>query len=209
MASNNYIYKMSNAGGMSTVVRYTDMLAGNPAFLPFTPAGAYESIANITVPVGSTAASIIFAGIPSTYTHLQVRGIARQSATGATQPMLITANGVTSSYAVHNVRGNGTAASATGDTSQSNIYLQDQLATASNSANVFSAFVIDILDYANTNKNKTFRILMGIDDNGSGRVALNSGLLQSTNAITSLTFTPNSGNFEAFSNFALYGIRGN
>jgi len=199
---------MSNAGGMSTVTRYTDMLAGNATFVPWSPAGAYESIATVTVGSGGTA-SVTFSSIVGTYSHLQIRGIARQSGTGATQPMLLTANGVTSGYAVHNVRGNGTATSATGDTAQANIYLQDQLATASNNASVFSAFVIDLLDYANTNKNKTFRVLMGIDDNGSGRVALNSGLLQSTSAVTSLTLTPNSGNFVEYSSFALYGIRGN
>lgn len=170
-------------------------------------ANSYESIATVTVGAGGSA-SASFTSIPSTYQHLQIRGIARQSATGATQPMLLTANGVTSGYAVHNVRGNGTSALATGDTAQGNIYLQDQLATASNNASVFSAFVIDLLDYANTNKNKTFRIFMGIDDNGSGRVALNSGLFQSTSAVTSLTLSPNSGNFVQYSSFALYGIKG-
>jgi hypothetical protein len=39
-------------------------------------------------------------------------------------------------------------------------------------ASVYSAGVIDILDYANTNKYKTMRILDGTDANGSGEAFL-------------------------------------
>lgn len=208
MASNNYIYKMSNAGGMSTVTRYTDMLAGNTTWNPWEPAGAYESIASVTVPSGG-AASVTFSGIPSTYTHLQVRCIARQSGAGTGQPLQLTMNGVTSGYAVHNLNGNGTTAAAQGYANEAYIFLADQLATSSNPTSVFSTWVIDFLDYNNANKFKTVRALGGFDANGAGRIALNSALLQSTNAITSMTFTPNSGNLVEYSSFALYGIRGN
>ena len=45
----------------------------------FQPTGAYDSIATSTVGAGG-AASIVFSSIPSTYTHLQIRGIVRISA---------------------------------------------------------------------------------------------------------------------------------
>jgi hypothetical protein len=75
-------------------------------------------------------------------------------------------------------------------------------------ASMFSGEVIDILDYANTNKYKTTRLINGRDQNGSGFIWFNSGLWQNTNAITSLTFTAQNGNYAQYSSFALYGIKG-
>jgi len=77
-----------------------------------------------------------------------------------------------------------------------------------NTASVFAAYVIDILDYANTNKYKTSRNLAGYDNNSGGRVSLNSGNWRNTNAITSITLTCRSDNFQQYSQFALYGIKG-
>jgi hypothetical protein len=71
----------------------------------------------------------------------------------------------------------------------------------------FGVGVASILDYTNTNKYKTSRILCGYDANGSGFSLLYSGLWQNTAAITSITMFPNSGNFEQYSSFALYGVR--
>ncbi len=168
---------------------------------------SYESIATSTVGAGGVA-SVTFSSIPSTYQHLQVRCIARQSGSGTGQPLQLTINGVTSGYAVHNLNGNGTSAAAQGYANEAYIFLADQLATSTNPASVFSTWVFDFLDYANTNKNKTVRALGGFDANGAGRVALNSALLQSTSAITSMTFTANSGDLVEYSSFALYGIKG-
>ena len=50
----------------------------------------------------------------------------------------------------------------------------------------FGTFIIDILDYANTNKYKTTRALAGYDGNGSGGPSLDSGNWRNTNAITSI-----------------------
>jgi hypothetical protein len=210
MASNNYIYKMSNAGGMSTIMRYTDMLAGNPAVSPFAPAGAYESIATTTV--GATAqSSVTFSGIPATYTHLQVRAITRTNFADYNNIQVRFNGDTASNYSWHYLLGNGSAASASASTSQTS--MQVGLNTSpSQSANVFSANVIDVLDYTSTNKNKTVRTLSGADSNGSGYAILWSGLWYKTpEAITSITLLPQTGggDFAQYSSFALYGIRGN
>jgi hypothetical protein len=180
------------------------MLAGNTAFLPFTPAGAYESIANITVPVGTTLTTISFAGIPSTYTHLQVRAFTANasSVTGIKGRF----NGDTgSNYAYHLLYGTGSAAAASAQTTQT--ALQPGFTSSTTAPSVF---IMDVLDYANTNKFKTTRSLDGGDANGSGDVILYSGLWQSTSAITSVSFSmADNSSFPAFSQFALYGIRGN
>jgi hypothetical protein len=76
-------------------------------------------------------------------------------------------------------------------------------------ANAFGVSVVDILDYADTNKFKTFRSLAGQDQNNtSGRIALVSGLYRSTSAITTLDLNLESGLWGQYSSIALYGIKG-
>ena len=75
-------------------------------------------------------------------------------------------------------------------------------------ASTFTAGVIDILDYANTNKYKTLRTLNGGDANGSGNIQIESGSWRNTAAITSITLTHNGSGFTQYSSFALYGIKG-
>ncbi len=201
MASNNYIYKMSNAGGMSTITRYTDMLAGNAAFVD----GAYDSIA--TVNGNGSATTLTFSSIPQTYTHLQLRFISRVPSANYA---LVSFNGDTSasSYTWHQLAGNGSAASAGGASSGTFPGAVVNYATGGASG-IYSAAVVDILDYTNTNKNKTTRSLTGVDNNGSGNIAVNSNVWLSTAAITSLSITFNGGfAIDTGSQFALYGIKG-
>jgi len=166
---------------------------------------SYQSIATTTVGSGGST-TITFSSIPSTYTHLQLRGIGRDNLNDI---VLMTFNSDTgTNYARHRLIGNGTAASATGTTSLANIPL---LANAGlpTAANTFGVFVIDILDYTNTNKYTTARVLSGQDSNGSGGVDFTSGLWLNTNAISNITLT-NGGSavFQQYTQFALYGIKG-
>ena len=166
---------------------------------------AYESIATTTVGSGG-ASSVTFSSIPSTYTHLQVRGISRSA--GAGQNMLLQLNGDTgSNYAYHNLYGDGSSAQAASATTQSSSYA-GYVPASSSTANAFGGFVLDILDYANTSKYKTIRSLNGTDLNGSGLMVFTSGLWMNTVATTSLTFYTNAGNLAQYSSFALYGIKG-
>jgi hypothetical protein len=70
---------------------------------------------------------------------------------------------------------------------------------------IFSAGVIDILDYTNTNKNKTFRLMGGTDTNGSGNADFESGMWMNTAAITQLDFFATN-NFTEYTRFDLYGF---
>ena len=54
------------------------LLNGNAYYNPPAP-GVYESIATVSVAAGNTVSEIVFNGIPSTYTHLQVRAIYRSA----------------------------------------------------------------------------------------------------------------------------------
>jgi hypothetical protein len=173
----------------------------------FIAVGAYDSIATTTVGSGGSS-SITFSSIPSTYTHLQIRSLMRGTNASSTVETYIAYNGTsTNYYRGHQIYGQGTAAIADPDPATTNNYFMFSTA-ASATASIFTASVTDILDYANTNKNKTIRSLGGFDANGSGYILLRSGLWMNTSAITSITITAASGNFAEHSSFALYGIKG-
>jgi hypothetical protein len=161
------------------------------------------------ITVGSAgASSVTFSNIPNTYSHLQIRGIARSTNSVTSVNISLQFNGVTSSsYAWHWVYGDGSSVVASNDSNTTLAYVA-RGAGASASSSIFGAAVIDILDYANTNKTKTVRALSGHDNNGSGYVWFASGLFNSTNAISSITMNVQDGNFAQYSQFALYGILG-
>jgi hypothetical protein len=163
-----------------------------------------------TVSLTSTASSIVFSGIPANYTHLQLR---MNSINASAQSVIMQFNSDTSSnYAKHALFGNGSSASAGGYATQSYINIQGYSIAGGTPNPVVG--VVDILDYANTSKLKTVRILSGFDANGSGEVSLNSGLWfkagsgVTSDAVTTITLKLESGgNFAAYSHFALYGIK--
>jgi hypothetical protein len=192
-------------------LRRGNLLVGNDPYIPTD----FESIATVSVGSGG-AATVEFTSIPATYTHLQIRGIARGTRTDFSIDQLYTrVNSDTgSNYAWHWLYGNGTSANTDAGTSATSMNL-GWFATASTSSvtSAFGGVVIDILDYANTNKFKTFRVLSGNDLNGggspySGTIVLASGLWRSTSAITSVSFDPSANDFAQYSHFALYGIKG-
>lgn len=173
------------------------------------PEGAYDSLATITVPSGG-AASVIFTGIPNTYKHLQIRFIARTTRAGESADNLaLQFNADTgSNYAYHQLSGDGSAASAQAASTTTNIRA-GRLAGSTAIANDFGTGVIDILDYANSNKYRTIRSMTGFDNNGSGFITLFSGLYQSTTAVNSIKLFSQTGanNFVQYSSFALYGVK--
>jgi hypothetical protein len=165
----------------------------------WAPAGAYDALATVTL--SAATASIEFTGIPAGYKHLQVRAIARATASGgATGLWFLNSDTTQSNYYSHFLVGNGSTATAAA-------YNNPYSWSYTDSANVFPAFVMDILDYANTNKYKTIRTLRGWDANGSGNVSLESGLWKNTNAVTTFKFNMDTGNLAQYSSFALYGVR--
>lgn len=177
------------------------------------PSASFESIATVAVGSGGTSAAT-FSSIPSTYKHLQIRAIARDTNTNSQiNSLYITFNGVGgSSYAWHRLEGLGSGTpTSSGASSTGNIWI-GPAATNGYTSGIFAAHIIDILDYANTNKNKTVRHLGGFDTNGTGsepgEIALTSGLFMSTSAISSLTISVGGQNQAQYSHFALYGIKG-
>jgi len=171
---------------------------------------AYESIATVTVGAGGSS-SVTFSSIPSTYTHLQIRWLAKTSYAALGNYGIGTLNGDTtgSNYRSHTLYGNGVNPYSETTANQFNI----TAIPGNTNASMFGVGVMDILDYANTSKYKTTRTLLGYDQNtastNGGYVSLNSTLWMNTSAINEITISPGvSSNFVQYSQFALYGIKG-
>ena len=171
--------------------------------------GSFESIATAT---GTGSSGIItFTSIPSNYQHLQIRGIYKDgNNTNDTALLNIGFNNDSgTNYATHSLRSDGSAVTALGTASRVWILARGAgVFSDSNLANIVGSSIIDIHDYASTTKNKTVRIFSGADLNGSGIVAINSGVWLSTNAITRIDLLSNGTTFTNQTTFALYGIKG-
>jgi len=168
--------------------------------------GSMEPISAITLT--GTQTTVEFNNIPSTYSHLHLRAIARDTGSSYGYNISLRFNSdSTSSYTRHNLEGNGTSVSASGSSSaESSIPLATTTGGA-NGTNVFSVFVSDIVDYTNTNKNTTVRALTGYDDINSGYVNFRSGAFLKTDAITTITLLSTGTAFAINSSFSLYGIK--
>ena len=168
--------------------------------------GATASTGNfflISQSLPSAVSTVTFSSIPATYKHLQVRF--NLVASGAINYLELQANGdsSTSDYAFHRLNGSGSAANASGIASGSYGYLV--LLNGGTVATYPAVGIIDVIDYANTNKNKTIKSLSGTNNNTSaGVIELSSGLWLSTSAVTSLTLAINSGTFTG--TISLYGV---
>jgi hypothetical protein len=160
--------------------------------------------------VGSAgASSVTFSNIPSTYTHLELRISAKNTATNSVPyqaNIVMQFNGISTGtpYDSHYLGGNGSTAFDDPIINQNEIYCGKL--SNNNYPNIRGAAIISILDYTNTTKNKVVRTLTGLDVDGAGEVALFTGQWRSTSAITSITLSSGN-NFES-STFALYGIKG-
>jgi len=171
--------------------------------------GDYESIQTVTLTSAQT--TVTFSSIASNYTHLQIRAFQRGNrAVFPVSDAIMRFNSDTgSNYAEHSLFGGGATAQASGSGTKTSINYGQPGTAVTN----FAGSIIDVLDYANTNKYKTARALTGIDVNGTiasygGTIGIYSGLWMNTAAITSISFTTGDGSdWQQYSSFALYGIK--
>lgn len=153
---------------------------------------------------------IDFNSIPQTFTHLQIRvngaGAYNPGGSGYIETWIglnNTGTAPTAGYS-HRLYGDGSNSysSASSQTSLlSTPWIPIGLADA-----YVGSYIIDILDYTNTNKYKTIRAIGGYDANGSGLVSLHSGYSNITAAVTQIRVANNYGGFKAGNRVDLYGI---
>ena len=170
-------------------------------------AGEYDLLETVEL---TTTTTVSFTGLDSytDYKHLQLRFTSgKANGSGSNPTMYLRFNGDSgANYAWHNIGGNGS--SVTGDGAYSGqTYLRLNDAIGGDSANgIFSAAVVDILDFSSTTKNTTLRALHGCVNASEKDIFLTSGLWNSTSAVTSIEQYVS--DQSAGSRFSLYGIKG-
>jgi len=171
-----------------------------------------EPIASVLVGAGGSN-TIEFADIPQGYKHLQIRGIAKTTRSGAfnyANDLNINFNSdYSNSYSAHGLYAFG-ATYSYGVADFNTMIIQSASSDGDGIIpNVFGAFVIDILDYNNNNKFKTMKSLGGTITTSTyvDIVALNSGNWRSSNPIENIKIRA-SFNFKQHTRFSLYGIKG-
>jgi hypothetical protein len=175
------------------------------------PAGsAYEWLE--TQILGSDTTSVTFSNVNSnygsTYQHLQLRILARTDRNDTDDFIMLRFNGDSgNNYTSHNIRGNGSnVQSSNPRTNYQNIEI-NSITANTQTANSFGAVIIDILDPFETTKNTTIRAMTGLTGSYN-YVSLNSGLWNSTSAITTIFLDQFFGTvFKTGSRFSLYGLR--
>ena len=175
----------------------------------FTVPGDFVAISTVTLTANTS--TITFSDIPSTYTHLQIRGITRSTRTAdrGGSPGLYFNGDTNNNYSWHRLWGDTTSIGSDGSTSDSKVF-GIGLATNAETANYMGSSIWDILDYTNTSKLKTTRWIGGLNNNrttDTGYIGLCGGLWNSTAAITSITLLPNVNDWATSTTFALYGIK--
>jgi hypothetical protein len=151
----------------------------------------YSTIATVTL--GSAAASHTFSSIPGTYTDLVLI-----AAPNTSLPNLnLYFNSDTSAlYSNTGLWGLGSGNGGSGRDINSNYFFGTY-----STGTPFQKW--NIMNYSNTN---TFKpILLRVDDTGLV-TGMQSGVYRSTNAITSITLIPGSGNLPSGFTASLYGI---
>ena len=159
----------------------------------------YEPIATTTL--SSTAATIDFNSITSSYTDLRVVLVCTTTASAA---ILCRVNSDTgSNYSRTTLAGDGSSASSA--RYSNNTFFRIDI-NADSSTTVPMLIEVDFFSYAGST-NKTILNKVAADRNGSGSVQTAVQLWRSTSAITSISLIANSTTFASGTTATLYGIK--
>lgn len=207
------ILKMSNAGGMKSLMRYHDMLAGNTVWA--NP--GWESIASYNA--GATSA-ITFSSIPSGYKSLRLVTRLRDQRTSApysSSAMSFNGGPTGSAYAYQAVYGDERTASPFEDSSSATSSFPLVTAGASgyiSTGSVYAYSFIDIFDYSNASKATSIKGFSGyIDPSNAYSVPSQvfyefAGVWNSLTTVNSITLTPANPNYAGSVRASLYGLKG-
>lgn len=169
-------------------------------------ANTYRLISGTTL--SSTSASVIFSGIPSSYTDLVLRASIRSDSAGTTvHDFTYRINGLTTSiYSKTQLTGNGTAAQSYRQTT-TRFGFENVLDGASATANTFGNIEIYFPSYQAA-QNKPIGHF-GVSENNATLAGINAtaGLFSDTGAITQIECYTSGYNFASGCSFYLYGIK--
>jgi hypothetical protein len=152
--------------------------------------------------LGSDAASVEFTSIPATYDDLLCVVSARLSVNDVWDYLKIQPNSASTNFTYRILYTHGSVASSVAYSDW--IYMWAPAATATSST--FGITSIYIPNYSGST-NKSMSIEVATENNSTtSLIAAGAGLWSSTSAISSLLFTPASGNVLSGSSFYLHGI---
>ena len=164
---------------------------------------AYNLIATTTVGSGG-AASIVFSGIPQTYTDLQIVYSARSNRSAVGDDMYIRFNGLSTNLSSIYSYGTGSSVASSSDAGIAFVgYLTGDTATASTFSNGMSY----IPNYTGSTIKSVSTDSVTENNATTAYTQLNAGLWSSTSAITSITLDPFGTDFAQHSSASLYGIK--
>ena len=191
------VVKLSTAG-IRNYSKTSDFLSGNaPLSL-----GSFDLLETTTL--STSASSVTFSGLGaySDYKHLQVRMVARDNNAGTESASYFRLNGATTGYGLgHVLYGNGSSVASNQIGASSFMETFQTFPGSAATTGAFGVAVLDILDFSNTSKYTTTRLLGG----AILQINLKSGLYMNTAAITSIAFTSTS-SFVSGSRWSLYGV---
>lgn len=155
----------------------------------------YTPIATTTL--GSSAATITFSSIPSTYTDLVMifRGNNDASANRAGYIRFNSDSGTNYSYTL--VQGDGSSAGSGRDSNIAQSFFANVLGDNTTA-------ITQVMNYANTTTNKTF---LSRGSSSSTVVQAIVGLWRSTAAINTITLSLNASNYASGTTVTLYGVK--
>jgi hypothetical protein len=168
------------------------------------PAGnTYVAIATNTL---SSAGTVTFSSIPTTYTDLVlVINNAVSIATNTPGACISFNSDTATNYSSTHLEGNGTSGSSSRQTNQNNINAGYNIGLSSSSTQP-ATIIINIMNYANTT---TYKTVLSRNTQTAGTApgtGATVGLWRSTAAINSIAITAQTGNFASGTVFSLYGI---
>ena len=177
---------------------------------PVLPTGLVVLYDNI---LQADAANWDVQNISGGYKHLKVIIQARGTAVATSTALQLIINGDNSGshYEIQDIYA-GTTASASGSRSvNQDTAISLEMPCANATAGYAGSYQIDINNYASTTFHKNILTLYGSPevDGGLNYVGIESSVWQNTSAITSLRFTPASGNLLTGSRITIYGMGGN
>jgi len=165
-------------------------------------ANTYTLLETITVGAAG-ASSVTFNSIPQTgYTDLVVKMSVRDNTGNIGNFLNISLNGSATSFTGRYLNGNGASASSGSGFPR----LVIEYSGASSTANTFGNGEMYFPNYTSANF-KSYSSDSVSENNATTAYAdMSAGLWSSTAAITSITFTPNTGQLVQYSTFSLYGV---
>jgi hypothetical protein len=165
-------------------------------------ANTYTLIQSVTVGSGG-AASIAFGSIPQTYTDLLIKLSLRSTTAVTNRTFYLNPNGSSANGTSRILIGNGASASSQTDTRITGRDIPGTSATSS----VFGNAEFYIPNYRSSVA-KSISVDAVMENNATTAVSgITANLWNVTDAITTLTFVPELGDFAQYSSASLYGIK--